>query len=117
MGNLSSFCPCAENKNQNIYMNPIQTTTQNQETTYQQQVSRTSADQILNSQTPLPSNIIDIKIGKKDLIKKRNENPYDHYTKVEELGSGSFGIVYKVVNKASNITRALKEIPKKYISK
>ena len=116
MGNLSSFCPCAENKNQNIYMNPIQTTTQNQETTYQQQVSRTSADQILNSQTPLPSNIIDIKIGKKDLIKKRNENPYDHYTKVEELGSGSFGIVYKVVNKASNITRALKEIPKKYIS-
>ena len=65
----------------------------------------------------VPANIIDIKIGKKDLIKKREENPYDHYRRIAEIGNGSFGVVYKVASKSAGIERAMKVISKEYISK
>jgi calcium-dependent protein kinase len=79
-------------------------------------LSRTSADALLNDETPLPRSLTDLRIQTKNIIKKRLDNPFDHYIKEKELGSGSYGIVYKVSNKVSHISRALKMIPKKYVA-
>ena len=49
------------------------------------------------------------------MITKRNDNVFDHYEKVSELGSGAFGTVYKVKSKASDNFRAMKVISKELI--
>ena len=65
--------------------------------------------------TPLPKNLDELKIMTKDMITKRNDNVFDHYEKVSELGSGAFGTVYKVKSKASDNFRAMKVISKELI--
>ena len=118
MGNLLSICPCNSEDNSKYVKNeydPIGGLNLGKPQ-YQEQISRGSADQLLDTHSSLPSNIIDIKIGKKDLIKKRFESPYEHYEVIKQLGKGSFGVVYMVKNKASQIPRALKELSKALIS-
>ena len=118
MGNLLSICPCNSEDNSKYVKNeydPIGGLNLGKPQ-YQEQISRGSADQLLDTHSSLPSNIIDIKIGKKDLIKKRFESPYEHYEVIKKLGKGSFGVVYMVKNKASQIPRALKELSKALIS-
>ena len=61
---------------------------------------------------PLNS-IIDVKINLKNFVRQRNENYLDVYDKLEILGQGSFGDVYKVRRKNDKEIRALKEIKKK----
>ena len=81
-----------------------------------------------NSQTPgnpyfieetdsiVPQSIIDIKVNSGNfVIQRENAKAYDIYEKLQFLGEGSFGSVYKVKRKKSGtreIIRALKEISK-----
>ena len=67
---------------------------------------------ILNTQSRLPTTVMQMKIKTKNLIQKRNENPFDHYIIEKNLGSGSYGVVYKVTHRVSKQVRALKQIPK-----
>ena len=68
-----------------------------------------------DNQTPLPKNLVEVKIQTKDMIQKREDNVFDHYKKISELGSGAFGTVYKVQNIASENLRAMKVISKEFI--
>ena len=64
-----------------------------------------------NQKQPLNS-IIDVKINLKDFVRQRNENYLDVYDKLEILGKGAFGDVYKVRRKNDKEIRALKAIKK-----
>ncbi len=68
-----------------------------------------------DNQTPLPKNLLELRIQTKDMIQKREDNVFDHYKKISELGSGAFGTVYKVQNIASDNLRAMKVISKELI--
>ena len=69
----------------------------------------------LKDNTPIPKNLIDVKIQTKDLIQKRNDDVFKHYKKISSLGSGAFGSVFKVQNLASDHFRAMKVISKELI--
>ena len=71
---------------------------------------------LLNTNTRLPSNIMQMRVKTKNLIQKRIESPFEQYTIESNLGSESFGNVYKVSHRSNNVIRALKQIPKKYIT-
>ena len=64
----------------------------------------------------VPQSIIDIKVNSGNfVIQRENAKVYDIYEKLQFLGEGSFGSVYKVKRKKSGtreIIRALKEISK-----
>ena len=64
----------------------------------------------------IPKSLIDIAIDFKNFIRQRNENVYDIYEKLEHLGNGSYGDVYKVKRKKDNEIRALKEIKKSLLN-
>ena len=64
-----------------------------------------------NQYQPLNS-ITDVKINLKDFVRQRNENYLDVYDKLELLGQGAFGDVYKVRRKNDKEIRALKEVKK-----
>ena len=121
MGNFIEICPCSTKTSPPLNSSPSLPQHSNTASfplsNYtEKQPSRTSADALLNDETPLPRSLTDLRIQTKNIIKKRLDNPFDHYIKEKELGSGSYGIVYKVSNKVSHISRALKMIPKKYVA-
>ena len=67
-----------------------------------------------SSSTP-PQALIDIKVNAKNFVVQRTKNVFDVYEKIEFLGKGAYGAVYKVIRKnsgAREIIRALKEISK-----
>ena len=71
---------------------------------------------INESDTSAPKSVINIKVNAKNFIVQRTKNISEAYEKLQFLGQGAFGSVYKVVRKNSGtreITRALKEISKK----
>lgn len=53
-----------------------------------------------------------LKINKQQFIQEFNVSPYDKYVRVEVLGEGSYGKVYKIVEIGTNNVRAIKEIKK-----
>ena len=66
------------------------------------------------SQTILSQGYFDGKIDIKDYIQKLDTDSLESYQKLERIGKGSYGSVYKVQNKNTNIIRAMKIIPKNY---
>ena len=62
---------------------------------------------------------MDIKVNARNfVVQRKNTNVYDVYEKINFLGEGAFGSVYKVKRKNSGtreIIRALKEINKECI--
>jgi len=61
-------------------------------------------------------NYNDIKLKTSNLIMKRDDNPYNVYTVISTLGSGTFGTVKKVkLKNNNNIIRAMKIIPKENV--
>lgn len=60
----------------------------------------------------IPKSLIDIRIDLKNFVRQRNENVFDIYEKLQNLGNGAYGDVYKVRRKQDNEIRALKEIKK-----
>ena len=70
---------------------------------------------IQESDNQAPKAVIDIKVNAKNFIIQRTKSVLDVYEKLEFLGQGAFGSVYKVKRKNSGvreIIRALKEISK-----
>ena len=73
---------------------------------------------------PIPLNEINLKkeielsslsklpISNRNVIRKQSGNPLDYYYVIKKLGKGTFGTVYKVMNKKTGIIRAMKVIPK-----
>ena len=55
-----------------------------------------------------PKNVIDVKVKTSNLIIKRNDNPWDNYEEVEDLGCGIFGLVKKVILKSRRDFRSRK---------
>ena len=51
-------------------------------------------------------------ISNRNVIRKQTGNPLDDYDVIKKLGKGTFGTVYKVLNKKTGIIRAMKVIPK-----
>ena len=66
------------------------------------------------SQTILSQGYFDGKIDIKDYIQKLDTDSLENYQKIERIGKGSYGSVYKVLNKNSNLIRAMKIITKNY---
>ena len=61
-------------------------------------------------------NYNDIKLKTSNLIMKRDDNPYNVYTEICTLGSGTFGTVKKVkLKNNNNVIRAMKIIPKENV--
>ena len=61
-------------------------------------------------------NYNDIKLKTSNLIMKRDDNPYNVYTVISTLGSGTFGTVKKVkLKNNNNVIRAMKIIPKENV--
>ena len=56
----------------------------------------------------------DGKIDVKDYIQKGDSDTLGNYKKIKRVGQGSYGSVYKVVNKNTNFIRAMKKIPKNF---
>ena len=77
---------------------------------------RRSSYFINETDTSAPQSILDIKVNAGNfVIERKNTKVSDIYEKIEKLGEGAFGSVYKVKRKNSTtreIIRALKEISK-----
>ena len=58
-----------------------------------------------------------IKIDKSNFVRLKENNFFDEYDLKEKLGEGSFGTVYKVIQRKTNYLRAMKAIKKKYVEK
>ena len=58
-----------------------------------------------------------IKIDKGNFVRIKANNFFDEYDLKEKLGEGSFGTVYKVIQRKTNYLRAVKAIKKKYVEK
>jgi len=74
---------------------------------------------IKESSVSFPQTMMDLKISAKNFVIQRTKNIWDVYDKLEFLGEGAFGAVYKVSRKNSGIheiIRALKEISKKALN-
>ena len=56
----------------------------------------------------------DGKIDVKDYIQKGDKDSLENYQKIKRIGKGSYGSVYKVMKKNTNIIRAMKVIPKNF---
>ena len=54
------------------------------------------------------------KIDVKDYIQMADTDSLDNYKKLELIGKGSYGSVYKVIKKNTDLVRAMKIIPKHY---
>ena len=71
---------------------------------------------INETDTSAPQSILDIKVNARNfVIERKNTKVSDIYEKIEKLGEGAYGSVYKVKRKNSTtreIIRALKEISK-----
>ena len=102
---------CCERKTQT----PIRYIETTQETLAEQEIQKEQS-MILNAKSRLPPTVMQMKIKTKNLIQKRTDSPYDHYIIEKNLGSGSFGNVYKVTHRNSHSIRALKQIPKIYMT-
>ena len=127
MGMVTNFvgCDCIrkveetnDNNNRNINnftninnssINPKSTLLTNQTTLDEELNSKYS-----KSQTILSQGYFDGKIDIKDYIQKLDTDSLESYQKLERIGKGSYGSVYKVQNKNTNIIRAMKIIPKNY---
>ena len=57
----------------------------------------------------------DDKLKWNDFVQLKSENYLNHYTKLEILGKGGYGQVFKVVNKYTGLTYAAKRIAKEQI--
>jgi calcium-dependent protein kinase len=53
-----------------------------------------------------------LRINKGQFIQGYDHDPYDKYNRIEVLGEGSYGRVYKVIQKETGCIRAIKEIKK-----
>ena len=62
---------------------------------------------------PIPE-YFDGKIDAKDYIQKGDKLALDNYQKLKRIGKGSYGSVYKVMKKNTNLIRAMKVIPKNF---
>ncbi|CAG9321174.1 unnamed protein product [Blepharisma stoltei] len=51
-------------------------------------------------------------VSKANFVSQKKGAVEDHYTIIKKLGSGGFGTVYQVVDKRTNIERAMKELPR-----
>jgi calcium-dependent protein kinase len=79
---------------------------------------RKDVEEHSNGQTKeIPKSLIDIGIDLQNFVRQRNENVFDIYEKLQHLGNGAYGDVYKVKRKNDNEIRALKEIKKSLLEK
>ena len=70
---------------------------------------------IQDSDNTAPQTLIDVKVNARNFIVQSTRNVYDVYEKLQFLGKGAYGSVYKVRRRGSEtreIIRALKEISK-----
>ena len=123
MGIMSNFvgCDCIRkteetiehnNKNNNYNISNLnpKSTLLSKETTKDEELT----SKYNKTQTILSQGYFDGKIDIKDYIQRLDTVSLENYQKIERIGKGSYGSVYKVLNKNSNLIRAMKVVPKNY---
>jgi calcium-dependent protein kinase len=115
---LAKVCPwCFKNKkttdhNHNLnhnYYQEIKETNLNE-------LAEIENDYMLMTEKEEVKNVSDVKIKLSSFVLKRNNNPSELYELIKELGSGSYGKVFKVKHKISQEERAMKIIKKENIA-
>lgn len=107
MGGFLEICPCQDEDNSKYENNKV---------SFRETISTVPDNNNDTTDFQIPLNVVDLKISKKDLIRKRTESPLDFYEKICDLGHGSYGNVIKVMHKTSKSIRAMKIIPKEAIA-
>lgn len=113
MGNLMStvFCCNCIQKKPNYRVICKEGDQENQQFFYNNSKSLHTRESIrvtTNTRKSRVSSISKFNILANDLVLDKTENPADYYDKIDELGEGSFGKVFKVSNIVSGEIRALK---------
>jgi calcium-dependent protein kinase len=70
---------------------------------------------LLHSQEEVPLGPDNLKIKSSNFVLKREGFPSEMYENLQELGSGTYGVVFKVKHKMSNNLRAMKIIKKEFV--
>ena len=112
MGNIIEMCTCEDDDSSKT---PHQASKSNNDFPLKE-ITPSPPAKYLGYNSILPSNVNDLKLKTQNLIKKRSDNPLNYYIQQKELGAGSYGTVYRVINKVSKLPRAMKVIPKQFIA-
>ena len=112
MGNIIEMCTCDDDDSSKPSQHPVKSNTDFP----LKEITPSPPAKYLGYNSILPSNVNDLKLKTQNLIKKRSDNPFNYYTQQKELGAGSYGTVYRVINNVSKLPRAMKVIPKQYIA-
>ena len=120
MGALNDLigCDCIRKKEEEsneLSKEPIKDISSNIEAIYTEKKEKKISPHSKSLYLKMPtSDYFDGKIDVKDYILKGDTDSLENYQKLKKIGKGSYGYVYQVVKKNTNIIRAMKIIPKNF---
>ena len=120
MGTLGDLigCDCIRKKEEEsngLNKEPIKDISSNIEAIYTEKKEKKISPHSKSLYLKMPtSDYFDGKIDVKDYILKGDTDSLENYQKLKKIGKGSYGYVYQVVKKNTNIIRAMKIIPKNF---
>ena len=120
MGALNDLigCDCIRKKEEEsneLYKEPIKDISSNIEAIYTEKKEKKISPHSKSLYLKMPtSDYFDGKIDVKDYILKGDTDSLENYQKLKKIGKGSYGYVYQVVKKNTNLIRAMKIIPKNF---
>ena len=120
MGALNDLigCDCIRKKEEEsngLNKEPIKDISSNIEAIYTEKKEKKISPHSKSLYLKMPtSDYFDGKIDVKDYILKGDTDSLENYQKLKTIGKGSYGYVYQVVKKNTNIIRAMKIIPKNF---
>ena len=104
---------CCDKKDEDNSFVKYQTDNSDEESDNNEEENSENTDSNANA---APQDIENIKIKANELVMERTMSPWEFYEELDDLGSGTYGVVKKVrLIKSPDIIRAMKMIPKENI--